>query len=263
MLGTATALSSYYYPTAVSWGYPHLEVFIPSKNQTESVYWKYRGLTSSDTVWNPTDGSLAYVSSFLGGGLAAVDTSITAITRSKGNVDIFVTAQLYNNADHIFHGSNGSWGDWEYLVGECLTAPAAVSYDENHMDMFVLIGYVLFHQSWNQTSGWGSWKAIGGGNWTLFVPTPVSWGEGRLDVFVVDSNSNQLYHTYWNGSTWQPPPFSFESLGGYCTSRPVAISRSTGQIDVFVRGGDSGLWHISYSSNNWSPWMSISGNTSI
>jgi hypothetical protein len=95
-----------------------------------------------------------------------------------------------------------------------------------------------------------------------FVPTVVSWGEQRLDVFLVDSSTNQLFHTYWNGLIWQPLPFNFESLGGYCTSRPVAISRSTGQIDIFVRGGDSGLWHLSY-SDTWSNWTSIGGNTSI
>jgi hypothetical protein len=42
----------------------------------------------------------------------------------------------------------------------------------------------------------------------------------------------------------------------------VAVSRGAGKLDVFVRGGDAGLWHISW-DNTWSNWTTISGNKTI
>lgn len=65
------------------------------------------------------------------------------------------------------------------------------------------------------------------------------------------------------GNSWLPLGTDFKSLGGCCTSRPVAVSWGSGRIDIFVRGGDSGLWHLSYNNNaGWSNWTSI-GSTAI
>jgi hypothetical protein len=101
MSGTATALSSYSYPTALSWGYPHLEVFALSSN---NVYWKYRGLASQDTIWNPTDGSLALV----GGADASFDTTVAAIARGGQNVNIFIAGSMGDLIDK-YHQNSSSW----------------------------------------------------------------------------------------------------------------------------------------------------------
>ena len=113
-------------------------------------------------------------------------------------------------------------------------------------------------QVWDTSGGWSDYFDFGG-TWSTFAPTAVSWGQDRIDVFLVGPVDHSLYHIYWDGSSWHPPN-SFESLGGYCTSRPIAVSWASGRIDIFVRGGDAGLWHLSY-SNGWSNWTSISGNT--
>jgi hypothetical protein len=84
---------------------------------------------------------------------------------------------------------------------------------------------------------------------------------GRLGVFVVHPVTKALYHVYYDSSSWQRNG-SFENLGGYCTERPTVVSRSTRHIDVFARGGDAGLWHLSH-LQMWSNWTSISGSTSI
>jgi hypothetical protein len=267
MSGTATAISGYFYPTVVSWGYPHLEVFTSSQNH--SNYWKHRGLSNSDTVWQPTDGSFA---SF-GGTDANFDTSLAAISRKLGIVDIFLTgnesATLWQ-AGHTYHDQNGIFPlfasnqtvfDGPNSDSSFITAPAAVSWDANRVDAFLLGTDNALYQIY-LTSPTSSSPIIRlGGNWALFVPTAVSWGEGRTDVFVVDPTTKQLYHTYFSGGVWQPAA-SFERLGGYCTSRPIAVSWANGRIDVFVRGGDAGLWHLSY-NGTWPNWTSISGDTSI
>jgi hypothetical protein len=85
-----------------------------------------------------------------------------------------------------------------------------------------------------------------------------------MDIFVVDPDNSQLYHTYWTGTgtgTWQPASV-FGSLGGYCTSRPAAVSWASNRVEIFVRGGDAGLWHPPF-NGAWSNWTSISGSTPI
>jgi hypothetical protein len=103
MSGTATVLSSYSYPTAISWGYPHMEVFAVGPGDA-SVYRKYRGLDSSDTIWKPTNGSLDWV----GGTLTSFDTSVAAVSRTKYVMDIYVTGGQ----------SDGTLGIWERSHGQ-------------------------------------------------------------------------------------------------------------------------------------------------
>jgi hypothetical protein len=48
-----------------------------------------------------------------------------------------------------------------------------------------------------------------------------------------------LYHKSYTGSTWS----GWENLGGKLTSSPAAATApGSSRIDVFVRGGDNGLW---------------------
>lgn len=56
----------------------------------------------------------------------------------------------------------------------------------------------------------------------------------------------------------------YEDLGGFVTTPPTVVAREPGSLDVFARGGDGGLWHLSLEDEKtWSPWRCISGNTSI
>lgn len=40
----------------------------------------------------------------------------------------------------------------------------------------------------------------------------VAWGPNRLDLFVTGTDSN-VYHKWWDGTSWQPAPTDWESLG--------------------------------------------------
>jgi hypothetical protein len=267
MSGSATALSSYLYPTALSWGYPHLEVLAigPSNH---SVYWKYRPENATSTkAWDPQDSSLALV----GGQLAVFNKGVAAVARSPGSVDIFVVG-IPSTSYALFHKAHNAsmvWDPaghdaWDGLGGIAASGPTVVSWAQSRMDVFAIgegPNYTLFQLTWQEADGWSDWNSLGG-TWSTFTPTAVSWGEGRIDVFTVNPVTKALYHTYWDGSTWQPPN-SFDVLDGYCTSPPVAVSWGAGRIDLFVRGGDAGLWHMSYSANAWSKWTSISGNSTI
>jgi len=260
MSGTATVLSIFNYPTALSWGYPHMEVF--ALDSIQAPYWKWKeSASSAPDDWNPQGNSLQ----FLGGQAAPFMNGLAAVTRGTDNVDIFAAGSDYG-LYHKYHPLDMVWGpsayDWESRGGTLASPPTVVSWAEDRLDVFA-IGiapeYGLFQQYWNE-NGWTGWIGLGG-TWSTYAPTAVSWGPNRIDLFVINPVTQSLYHKYWDGSTWQPPD-SFDNLGGYCTSRPVAISRAEGRIDVFVRGGDAGLWHLSF-FETWSGWTSLSDQTLI
>ena len=69
-----------------------------------------------------------------------------------------------------------------------------------------------------------------------------SWGSGRLDLFATGSN-NQLYHQWYDGgpawSGWQL------AQSGTLTSAPAAVSPAVGDVQVFGRGTNLGIWEAS------------------
>jgi hypothetical protein len=261
MSGTATMLSTYSYPTGTSWGSPNLEVF--ALDSDGLTYWKWKNSsTPSLSSWNPQAETLDN----LGGVAAPFEQGIAAVTRGVSDVDIFVAGTdfaLY----HKYHPLDLVWGpsptNWEYRGGILSTSPTAVSWGHDRLDVFVLGEaplYQLFQIYWSSATGWSNWINLGG-SWETYAPTAMAWGPDRIDVFVVDPNTKSLHHKYWDGNLWQPLNSS-EDLGGYCTSRPIAVSRASGLIDIFVRGGDAALWHLSY-SNGWTQWVSIDPTTPI
>jgi hypothetical protein len=77
------------------------------------------------------------------------------------------------------------------------------------------------------------------------TPASITWGLGRLDMFVRGAD-NSLWHT-WYTNRWS----GWASLGappGGAASEPAAVAWSAGRIDVFVAGADGQLWHKSYAS---------------
>ena len=58
-----------------------------------------------------------------------------------------------------------------------------------------------------------------------------------------------------SAGTWS----TWESLSGYLTASPGAVSSADGRIDVFGRGSDNSLWWRHYNNNAWSSWESLSG----
>lgn len=95
-----------------------------------------------------------------------------------------------------------------------------------------------------------NWENLGGV--IIGSPAAVSWGAGRIDVFVRGTD-NALWHKYFNGS-WS----GWESLGGYIMSSPTAASWGSGRLDVFAKGSDNSLVHIAY-DGAWTGWESLGG----
>ncbi|KEF61652.1 uncharacterized protein A1O9_03220 [Exophiala aquamarina CBS 119918] len=262
MSGTAIALSSYSYPTAVSWGSSHLEVFALDTG----VYpdWKYKDSTASAAnEWSPENSTFEYI----GSSTAPFQYGIAAIARDTQNVDIFITGSDFG-LYHKSHSTNLAWvpslTKWEAHGGMLSSAPSVVSWSSQRLDVFG-IGeaptYQLLQMTWDEGQ-WGGWIGHPAASMSAHAPAVVSWGPGRLDVFALSARDHALYYRYYDGKQWHPKD-SLTNLGGYGTSRPVTISLQQGRIDIFMRGGDAGIWHNVYANATWSDWTAISVGKSV
>lgn len=98
-----------------------------------------------------------------------------------------------------------------------------------------------------------TWSQLGGNltSQNTSDPAAVSWGSGRVDLFV-QGEDNQLWHTSnANWTTWEP-------LQGILTSAPDAASWGSGHLDVYVRGLNNRLYYRRYLNNAWLPlWYAV------
>jgi hypothetical protein len=266
MSGTASPQTGYYaYPTPISsLGQETIDLYMLGFDQ--ALYYKQY----ANSTWQPSSSTF----SDLHGGINA---NVAAVSRSLGNTDLFARAddnsilrkwRSYNQT--TWYPSLQSWQSMGFWSG---SSPELVSWSSDRVDAFIVGGDSLMYTVTRQesTGNWSSWSWLGANEkphtWFNYTPTVVSWASGRYDLFGVSSANNALYHRFLVAdNSWQPQT-SYETLGGYCTSRPIAVSPVTGRLDVFVRGGDAGLWHIAYYSDNantatWSNFSSL-GNLSI
>lgn len=117
--------------------------------------------------------------------------------RAIGLVGSLVAAATIN-WHRNFDENRKSWTNWESLGGVLTSGPAAVawggdaglpyhSYETQHLDVFILGNdRALWHRSLDH-GRWSPWESVGGRG-IVSDPAVASWGQGRLDVYVVTSN---------------------------------------------------------------------------
>ena len=95
-------------------------------------------------------------------------------------------------------------------------------------------------------------------NSTLASPTHVFAAVGAFTVTLTVTDGDA-----WTSTVSQVvnvgPAVVVESLGGVITGAPATTSWAANRTDVFVRGGDSALWHRSWDGSVWSGWESLGG----
>lgn len=133
---------------------------------------------------------------------------------------------------------------------------------DGRLDVFLRASDGVIYHRWQQGAGGAltaDWTSIGGS----FPNDPVSAQnlDGRLELFALGSNSHlfELAQSAANGSWWTswadlgPPPPG--SAGG----QPVVSRNLDGCLEVFLRGGDGHLHHLSQQSpgaaftTQWAP----------
>ncbi|KAF3003960.1 hypothetical protein E8E14_005098 [Neopestalotiopsis sp. 37M] len=257
MTGSVTSMAPGLAPTAISHGYPHLEVFALTKNKTDSVYRKYRESNATlSTDFLPAGRDMQLI----GGG---VDFTSTPGVFNKAGY------RRYHDSDDVWSGDPDHWDVFEEQ--SFLSSPAAVVYnpDWETVTTFFLSqgdsGLSLYYYQWHPADSWSEPIQVEGSDlhpWA--TPAALAWAgdDSRLDVFVVSRANNHLLHSFKESKTdkWS----EYEDLGGFVTTPPTAISRTAGTMDVFVSGGDGGLWHLAFSSDSgWSAWQRVSGTVKV
>jgi hypothetical protein len=144
------------------------------------------------------------------------------------------------------------WGGYESLGGIITTAPHAVCWGPNRIDVFARgTDNALYHKWWDGHA-WGGWESLGG--IITSDPVAVSWGANRIDVFAKGTDG-AVYHRWWDGSRWG----GWESLGGVITSNISAVSWGPNRIDLFARGTDHAMYHKWWDGHAWGGWESLGG----
>src|SRR5438445_6390906 len=84
---------------------------------------------------------------------------------------------------------------------------------------------------------WSGWPSLGGVLVTR--PTAVSWGPGRIDVFVRGTDAH-LWHKAYTTGAWS----GWQNLGGVLPvgAAPTAASMGVNLLEVFTRGTDNAVW---------------------
>ena len=142
--------------------------------------------------------------------------------------------------------------EWSNLGGSIEGAPAVVTaWGPGHIDLIARFadGSVR-NKAWNQSpGGWWpgqrAWANLGGS--TKHSPSVVSWGRGRLDVFVVGSDVH-VYNKVWDENRegddkWWPSHTDWQDLGGSAGGTPVAFAWAPGHIDLFIVGIDGHVYN--------------------
>ena len=159
---------------------------------------------------------------------------------------------------------------WENLGGSFQGKPVVLLRPDGRLEAFARgTDNALWFAS--QTSPGGSWTPFASLGGTITSnPAAVTDLTGRIAVFALGTDSavwtrSQITAGIDNYSDWH-------SIGGYGTSdlavvqAPQSYSVScgcpVGRAEVFMRGGDSSLWHT-YQPNasdlNWAAWSSLGG----
>jgi len=183
------------------------------------------------------------------GGFCSINgfTSAPTITSSHpGNLDVFVFGGTALKHDWFTTGDG--WADWEILFGDhnYVDDPAAVSWGDNRIDVFVHISDD--HQLYDAVfdGSWHSPQPLGGH--LTSSPAAFAFGVGNIRVAVRDP-SNTISSSFMSNGTWAP---SWTSYNDGPTSAAPAITISAAGIqgaDDLFEPDANGVLHLFTVSN--------------
>jgi len=225
-----------------------------STSELASGAYQYRTIyAGNDTYTNATSIVKSVTVSMVPIKLAS---SPAASAQDANTLDVF--AKGTNNALWHTHWDGTTWSAWESLGGVLTSAPAATSNGAGNVSVFVRGSDSALWMKASTDGGntWSGWQGLGGQIPAGTAPAVCSWGAGRIDL-LVQGTDGQLWWKYTTngGSSWS----AWQGLGGKLTSSPAAAAPASGILDVFVRGGDNGLWQKTYNSGVWTGWTSVGG----
>jgi hypothetical protein len=187
----------------------------------------------------------------------------------EGILDIFAIGTDRSCVQKHWNGTNSTsfyppGVDYTEQAGDFYSSVETMSSFSTRVDLFGLtearrLSQLIWINGWEERA----WTEIIGQNTStswLFTPAIVVATASRGDVFVVDAKTLQVTQLTWTGNGVNPK--LSQNIGGSCTSRPSATSRSDGSIDIFCRDANALLSWSSLPSLNatWTQWKPIIGS---
>jgi len=189
---------------------------------------------------------------------ACYDASPSAASWGPSRLDVLWAGNTDDNGVYRKSWDGAAWSSIGSLGGTTSSTPAVVAPADRRLDVYTRGGDNAVWYRRYDGSAWSNWATLGGKTYASPAAS-ARRGTSIVDVFVRGTD-NAIYHRYRNGSTWSGGWSSLGSPPGGATSAPAAISNANGKIDVFVRGGDAGIWRKTWTTS-WSGWTSIGGGT--
>ncbi|MEV6304328.1 hypothetical protein AB0M02_33325 [Actinoplanes sp. NPDC051861] len=228
-------------PGAVSWGAGHSAVFVRGGDDALYVMQFVDGVA---TGWQNLGGKLTW--------------NPDAVSAGPGHLIVFYRGT--NKQLYFLEYVNGAWGPHTSLGGVLTSSPIAVSAGPGRIAV-VTRGQAddLYYLERNGST-WGNWVGLGGR--FAVDPIAVSRGPGLVDVFVRGTGS-RVFGISYNGSSWTPW-FDLAGPPGGAVSEPGAAATGSGELAVFVRGGEvrtpvRPIWRNSSFDGGatWSGWITV------
>ena len=229
---------------AVSRAPGNLDLFVIGfDNHIWTTFWNDQGGWNAD--WFPVPGPAVFDRD---------KQHVVAVSRAPGNLDLFVIG-FDNHIWTTFWNDQTGWNaDWFTVPGQAVfdrdkQHVTAVSRAPGNLDLFV-IGFDnhIWSTFWNGQGGWSAdWFPVSGQ--AVFDRdkqhvSAVSRAPGNLDLFVIGFD-NHIWTTFWNDQTgWSADWFQVPGLAVFDreTQHIAAVSRASGNLDLFVIGFDNHIW---------------------
>lgn len=194
--------------------------------------------------------------------------SVSAMSWGFNRMDIYGQSSTSANLTHQFWDGyqwGPSWDKVELLGGDSASPPTAVSADTGRMDIFSVGSNNAIYHKYYDGHAWKpsdtDFEKLGGELNPSVSLAATSWSANRLDVFG-KGQDNSIYHTYYDGSAWQPQGGGLENLGDgtVFAHGPAAVSWGQNRIDVFAVNEAFNLQHQSWDGTTWlTRWEDLSG----
>src|ERR1051326_7069702 len=196
-----------------------------------------------------------------------------AVSDGIGRLTVFARSELGFLYSSTYR--SGSWSGWTLVPGTSgagvfithdvifadnylfTSDPAVSSWGPGRLDLFLYgrhedTGAIALLHTWADQGAWsGRWEVLGTGL-MQGKPAAVSWGPGRVDVFV-RGGGNELDHKWFDQGSWSS---GWENKGGTLASSPAVASWQPGHLVVFAwdqagRLSDIGFW------GQWFGWGTV------
>ena len=228
-------------------GAERVDVVVRGTNGFYWTYWTGTGWTGWAPLGSPSSGA---------------DGDPAVVSWAPGRLDVFVRGANDGKLWQKFTDNGGaSWSDWLKPVGDdgvLASAPEVSSRDRGLLDVFVRGTDGNVYQRWWDGGRWNDfWVSHGQPpSGTKGEPGTASQDVGHSDLFV-RGGDDKLWQRAWNGQGWSS---WFQPVGnnGTLASPPEATSWGPGNLLVFVRGTDNGMYALRY-SGSWGGWTRIGG----